>query len=203
LDHGHEEQQQMFDQSSFSAVVVQLVEAACGALDGDSETETARIALLEGQLGAGLAMLRSTTKPRPDVPRGGLTTWQRRRIAAHIDAHLAETIHIDTLARLLGLSSAHFSREFKRSFGVTAHAYVMRRRIEVAQGLMLTTSDPLSAIAVSCDMSDQSHLRRSFRRVVGETPDSWRRSRRDALADRCNTSRTPQADSQRLIRTQA
>jgi transcriptional regulator GlxA family with amidase domain len=58
---------------------------------------------------------------------------------------------------------------------------VLRRRIEVAQGLMLTTSEPLSSIAVTCGMYDQAHFTRAFHRVVGETPYTWRRTRRGAL----------------------
>jgi AraC family transcriptional regulator len=51
----------------------------------------------------------------------------------------------------------------------------------VAQGLMLTTSEPLSSIAVKCGMCDQPHFTRSFRRIVGETPYMWRRTRRGSL----------------------
>jgi AraC family transcriptional regulator len=105
-----------------------------------------------------------------------------QRLTDHIDANLAATILVDDLARLVGLSNDHFSREFKRTFGLSAHAYLMRRRVEVAQGLMLTTNAPLSAIALNCGMSDQSHFSRSFRRLVGEAPDAWRRSRRAAIA---------------------
>ena len=113
------------------------------------------------------------------------------------------------LAELLGLSKGHFARTFKRAFGVSPHAYVLRRRIEVAQGLMLTTCEPLSSIALTCGMCDQSHLAHTFHRIVGETPDSWRRAllmgerdptRRDCrqpllpfarFASRCNGSHHP------------
>jgi AraC family transcriptional regulator len=57
----------------------------------------------------------------------------------------------------------------------------VRRRIEVAQGLMLSTCEPLSSIALTCGMCDQAHFTKSFHRVAGETPDSWRRTRRSAL----------------------
>ena len=85
------------------------------------------------------------------------------------------------LAALLGLSASHFCRAFKCSFGASPRDYVVRRRIEVAQALMLTTSEPLSSIAVSCGMCDQQHFTHSFRRIVGETPSTWRRTRRGSL----------------------
>jgi len=53
----------------------------------------------------------------------------------------------------------------------------------VAQGLMLRTNAPLSEIALRCGMSDQAHFTRTFRRVVGETPCLWRRTRRNAMLD--------------------
>jgi AraC-like DNA-binding protein len=64
-----------------------------------------------------------------------------------------------------------------------AHIWIAHRRIEVAQGLMLTTRAPLSEIALSCGMSDQSHFTRSFRRIVGETPHLWRQARRGAMEE--------------------
>jgi hypothetical protein len=81
------------------------------------------------------------------------------------------------------LSSGQFCRAFKCTFGMPAHVYLMHRRIEVAQGLMLRTNAPLSEIALRCGMSDQAHFTRTFRRVVGETPCLWRRTRRNAMLD--------------------
>jgi AraC-like DNA-binding protein len=66
---------------------------------------------------------------------------------------------------------------------------MMLRRIEMSQGLMLATTSPLSEIALRCGMSDQSHFSRAFRRVMGETPDAWRRSRREMLLGGCARSK--------------
>ena len=49
---------------------------------------------------------------------------------------------------------------------------------------MLTTSAPLSEITLSCDMGDQSNFTRLFRRIVGETPSSWRQTRHGAIEER-------------------
>ena len=112
------------------------------------------------------------------VARGGLPAWQTRRVFAHVEANLCRKISIRELAGLLGLSASHFCRAFKCTIGSSPRDYVLRRRIELAQVLMLTTSEALSSIAVSCGMCDQSHFTRSFHRIVGETPYSWRRTRR-------------------------
>jgi AraC family transcriptional regulator len=109
--------------------------------------------------------------------RGGLAPWQIRRLAIHIEANLHAAITTPALATLVRLSPFHFARAFKRSFGDSPHRYVLRRRMERAQGLMLTTDAPLGQIALDCGLADQSHLTRLFQRFVGESPAAWRRAR--------------------------
>jgi len=111
------------------------------------------------------------------TPPGCLPAWQVRRIREHIESNLAQRLTTQGLASVVNLSASHFSRAFVRSFGSTVHHYVMNRRVARAQQLMLETPEQLSRIALSCGMSDQSHLTRWFRRVVGETPAAWRRAR--------------------------
>jgi len=170
--------------SDLLGVTAQLIEAACRAKDGDSEGTRAYIAravaLLDGQPGP-----RMTGDRGPgQIPRGGFAAWQSRRLAALVDANLAGKIVIKDLAASLNISVGHFCRAFRRTFGVPARIWIRQRRIELAQGLMLTTGASLSEIALSCGMSDQSHFTRSFRRIVGETPSSWRQTRHDAVEER-------------------
>ena len=117
-----------------------------------------------------------TTSP-DRVFRGGLAPWQVRTVRSHIDTNLDSVITTADLATLVGLSKYHFSRAFRESFADSPHAYMMRRRIERAQGLMLKTSEPLATIAISCGLADQAHFTRLFRRFVGSTPGAWRRAR--------------------------
>lgn len=169
-----------------SVVAAQFVEAACTARNGDPEATRAHVAhalaLLKGlpNLGPSIGTRRVFDR-ETRVARGGLPAWQARRISAHIEENISARIHIKQLARLIGLSASHFCRAFKSSFGTSPRDYVLRRRIEVAQALMLTTPAPLSAIAVSCGMCDQQHFTRSFGRIVGESPSTWRRARLGVL----------------------
>ena len=115
---------------------------------------------------------------RPRI-RGGLPAWRARRVTAYIDTRLAGRVSVAELARLTGLSTGHFSRAFKQSFGVSARTFLRRRRIEFAQVLMLSTDFPLNEIAHCCGLCHQPHLSKMFRSVVGENPSAWRRARCD------------------------
>jgi AraC family transcriptional regulator len=178
----------MLEQSTrdLLAVTAQLIEAACRARNGDSHGTRAHIAravaLLDGHPGP------TITRQTGDwgsgqIPRGGFAAWQSRRVAARVNANLAGKIVVKDLAASLDISVSHFCRAFKRTFGMSARVWIRQRRIELAQGLMLTTDASLSDIALSCGMSDQSHFTRSFRRIVGETPSSWRQTRHDAIEE--------------------
>ncbi|MBO9621238.1 MAG: helix-turn-helix transcriptional regulator [Sphingomonas sp.] len=111
--------------------------------------------------------------------KGGLAAWQLKRVIEHIDGALDAPVAIESLAAVCKLSSGHFNRAFKVSVGETPHAFLIRRRIRHAQTLMLRTSDSLSQIACACGLTDQAHLTRLFRKLVGETPLAWRRARRE------------------------
>ena len=164
-----------------SVVAAQFVEAACRARDGDREATTAHIAhamaLLRGIPSLSPSGTRRLSDVEAQVVRGGLPAWQMRRVIAHVEANLSRRISVEELARLLCLSASHFCRAFKCTFGYSPHAFLMRRRMERAQGLMLKTNAPLAQIALDCGFADQAHLSRRFLQFTGECPSSWRRAR--------------------------
>ena len=193
----------MLERSSRDLLVVtaQLVEAACRAREGDSDGTRAHIARAVALLdGHPRPRTWQTSDRRPgQIPRGGFAAWQSRRLAAHVDANLSGKIVIKDLAASLDISVGHFCRAFKHTFGMPARIWIRHRRIEFAQGLMLTTGSSLSEIALSCGMSDQSHFTRSFRRIVGETPSSWRQTRHDAIEERVTELAYPRTTSPVII----
>ena len=168
-----------------SIVAVQFMEAACSARNGNREATSAHIAhaiaLLRGMPSLGPRGVRLLSNVPTPVVRGGLPAWQTRKVTAHVEANLSRRIRIREIAQILGLSASHFCRAFKCSFGATPREYVLRRRIEASQALMLTTPESLCSIALRCGMCDQQHFTRSFHRIVGQTPSMWRRTRRDSL----------------------
>jgi AraC-like DNA-binding protein len=162
--------------------IAALIDAVNYALAGyhKQAQHSARIALeaLDAEMdaivpGVPASAAAAATKPK----RAGLAPWQVRRVATYMDANLAESIRCEDLARVTRLSISHFMRAFRESFGAPPHAYLMRRRMERAQRLMLNSDIALRQIALDCGLADQSHLTRLFHKLVGESPAAWRRAR--------------------------
>ena len=112
---------------------------------------------------------------------GGLLAWQVRKVREYVDAHIADRVLVLDLCAVVKLSEAHFSRMFTRAFGLTPHAFVLRRRLELAAGLMRESTESLTDIALRCGFTDQAHLCKHFRRSMGETPAAWRRAHRHII----------------------
>jgi AraC family transcriptional regulator len=153
--------------------LVQLLETAKREIERDREAAKASLVTASNILQSEMARCSSAHSPRAE----GLAGWQVARVQAFIDQNLHRTIHTRDLSTVARRSTAHFSRSFKRAFGVPPHAYVMRRRLEQACHLMVTSSDSLSQIALRVGFSDQPHLCKFFRRTFGQSPASWRRER--------------------------
>jgi AraC-like DNA-binding protein len=123
-----------------------------------------------------LANMRQPT-PVPQT-RGGLPPGAMRRVREYVEIHLGESIDLTALAAIAGLSLYHFARAFKQSAGVTPHHYLVQRRIGRAQAMLARTELSLSEIAFATGFSDQSHLARHFRQILGMTPGQFRWSQR-------------------------
>jgi transcriptional regulator of acetoin/glycerol metabolism/AraC-like DNA-binding protein len=121
--------------------------------------------------------LLSHLEPTPRV-RGGLPPAAMRRIQEYVDTHLSEHVDLPVLAGIAGLSVFHFAREFKRTAGVTPHYYLLKKRVERAKTLLSRSDLSLSEIAFASGFSDQSHLTRRFRQILGATPGEVRWSQR-------------------------
>src|ERR1700689_561792 len=106
-----------------------------------------------------------------------------RKVRDYIDTHITGPILVSHLCALVRLSEAHFSRSFKRAFGESPHAFVLRRRLEFAAQYMLQTDLPLCDIALRCGYVDQAHFSRQFRKANGLNPSSWRRTARTIPVD--------------------
>ncbi len=115
---------------------------------------------------------------RPSVParkRTGLPCWRLRRAMEYIDANLAECVTLPGIAQAVGLSSMHFAAQFRVTTGLRPHEYVLRRRVERAQQMLLETSLSLVEIALSVGFRSQSHFTSVFTKFIGRPPQKWKR----------------------------
>jgi AraC-like DNA-binding protein len=110
-------------------------------------------------------------------PRSGLASWQKSRVMELFREHLDGTLGLTTLARECGLSVSHFARSFRRSFGTSAHRYLVVQRVERAKALLSCSTRPLSEVALDAGFADQASFSRAFKEFVGIPPGQWRRQR--------------------------
>jgi len=92
------------------------------------------------------------------------------------DARSAEVVTVDDMARVAGLSRAHFSVRFREAFGESPHQYLLTRRLERAAALLRTTDWSVATICMSVGLSNVGSFTTSFRRMFGVTPTDYRRS---------------------------
>ena len=175
--HIQQESSILSSPAAINAAIARLLEDAGSVLERDSDAAKSFIRRAS-------ALLRAEREDSPATPggviRGGLAPWQAQRVIKHVDAALGGKIRIGDLATVTRLSASYFARAFKRTFGESPYGYILRRRLERAQHIMLTTDEPLSQIALVCGFSDQAHMTKLFRQIVGRSPGAWRRDLRSS-----------------------
>jgi AraC-like DNA-binding protein len=90
------------------------------------------------------------------------------------DAHYVEPLGVDDLAGAAGLSRAHFSREFRRAFGESPHAYLLTRRLERAAALLRATDSSVADICFAVGLRSVGSFTTSFTRTYGMSPTAYR-----------------------------
>jgi AraC-like DNA-binding protein len=100
-----------------------------------------------------------------------------------IDACYREPLDIATLARAARLSPAHFSREFRRAFGVPPHQYLLTRRLERAAALLRHTDRTVLDICNTVGLNSVGSFTTSFTRTFGLSPTEYRAAHPPALAN--------------------
>jgi len=99
-----------------------------------------------------------------------------------VDARYAESLGVDDLARTAGLSRAHFSREFRRTFGESPHAYLLTRRLERAAALLRSTDRSVTTICFDVGLRSVGSFTTSFGRAFGRSPAAYRAAHPPAAA---------------------
>ena len=90
------------------------------------------------------------------------------------DARYFEPLAVTDLAAAAGLSAAHFSRQFKATFGESPHQYLLTRRLERAAALLRATDWSVADICFAVGAQSVGSFTGSFRRVFGMAPLAYR-----------------------------
>jgi transcriptional regulator GlxA family with amidase domain len=104
----------------------------------------------------------------------GLPKWRLKRVVDYIEARLGEPMTLADMASATGLTRMHFAAQFRASTGLRPHEYLLRRRIERAQEMLLTADLSVADIALSVGFQTQSRFTTTFARFVSQTPHAWR-----------------------------
>lgn len=161
------------------STLLRLLDAAKFEFETDPEAARASITKASSLLQVGTGQHLSEIENRGNS--GGLAAWQANRVRGYIEDRLDKTIRLNDLSDITQLSKGHFCRAFRQTFGDPPHAYLIRRRLERASELMLSSDTALSAIALSAGFSDQAHFCKLFRQRTGQSPAAWRRERRASI----------------------
>lgn len=125
---------------------------------------------------ASIHLLRSYAKIdfHENLCSGLFNVAHRRRIEEYVLQELSRPILLEQLAGLLNLSVFQFCRRFRATFGMPPHAWLIKQRVAWAKERLRQGGTPLKEIAMDAGFSDQSHMTRMFRRLIGMTPGEYR-----------------------------
>jgi AraC family transcriptional regulator len=125
---------------------------------------------------------RAAPAVRPKVSE--LARWRLRRAIEFVETNLSNSISTSDISAAAGLTRMHFAAQFKAATGLRPHEYLLRRRVERAQQMLVQTDISVVDVALSVGFQSQSHFTVVFNRFVGRPPHAWRQSQgssRDGL----------------------
>ena len=152
-----------------TGTVDRLANCCLRLIEGEGETPGAASAIAYE---AAMALFDDTFGPAEILP---VSENSLARAARFIAANLHSELDVDALARVAGLSRAHFSRSFAAMTGLAPAQYVLQERMKRAARLLLANRDvPVKEIAALCGISDNNYFAKVFRRTYGISPTDFR-----------------------------
>lgn len=118
---------------------------------------------------------RSTTPPGPGQPPPWLV-----RVNDLLHERFAENLTLSGIAEAAGVHPVHLVRSFRRFYHSTIGDYLRRLRVEFASQQLAHTETAIAAVALASGFADQSHFTRTFKRLTGVTPATYRAVHRGA-----------------------
>jgi len=113
--------------------------------------------------------------PEPPLPTTKVLRYNLQPILTFIHNNLHNEISVDELASMACFSKDHFTRIFKSILGIPPHEYLIRKRIEKAQALLLTSDLSHSQIMEEAGIRNVSYFSRMFKKHTDKTPAEYRK----------------------------
>jgi AraC-like DNA-binding protein len=112
--------------------------------------------------------------PRVSGQRTALCASRLQPVLRQIETELERPLRVADMAKAVGLSPFHFSREFRRVTGISPYAYIRRRRIARSALLLAGSKLPIVEIAHVVGFKTHAHFSGAFLKTVGMTPRTYR-----------------------------
>ena len=97
-----------------------------------------------------------------------------RRARDLMDREYSRALDVTEVARAALMSTAHFSRQFRATYGETPYSYLMTRRIERAKALLREDDLSVTEVCLEVGCTSLGSFSASFTKMVGETPSAYR-----------------------------
>ncbi len=146
------------------------VERACGYTSGRLFVDS-----IEAALAALLVSSCSRIRVKPSQNKGGLSPQCLRRVLEFMRANLGQQITLVELAKCSGLSTSHFSQQFKASMNMSPYKYMLALRIKQSKMMLRNPSMSVLDVSLAAGFENQQHFATVFRRMVGVSPTGYRR----------------------------
>lgn len=146
-------------------------------LDGDSSTPR-YVDHLSRAIAGHLVLRHSLGADRRRSPDRRPTHSVIEAALAFMETHYAEAISVREIAAAANRSAGHFADYFRAAMGMPPHRYLINLRLGKAAEMLVSTTEPIAAIALDCGFAHQEHLTRAFRTRYGTTPAAYRAQQR-------------------------
>lgn len=101
-------------------------------------------------------------------------------VKQYIDMHFSEKVTLEDIAQKTYFSKFYIIHSFKKHFGITPFKYLLSKRLEEAENLLITTNMSVTSISSGIGFSSPSQLSKAFKQKHGITPQQFR-ARRSSL----------------------
>ena len=119
-------------------------------------------------------LVRHYASDRPSIQSVGQEQPAIQQVRDYLMAHYTTNISLNELANLVNLRPLRLLRTFRKQIGLPPHAYLNQIRINQARRLLMAGYS-IADVATETGFTDQSHLHRHFKKMLGITPGQYAR----------------------------